>query len=1028
MEKLVSFCIDRPRLVNMFMLVVACMGLVSLSGARYETLPKMEMGVINVTTFKPGASPEEIELGVTLPLEEELLKVDGVSSVSSRSMENMSLITVYLNSDPDQHDETMTDLQQALDRAQSRLPKDLIEKPLINELGSDKIAIATISISGKVSESLLRDQARLIEKKIRSVAGVSGVSMSGYRRGEIAVQLHPDKQVQLGISIDEIRQAVANRNVRDSGGSVMSVVSEKKVMTVGQFSDPREIADVIVRSRQPGNEILIRDIATVAPSFERWQEQLITNGEVSISLHIKKNRDADLLKTINNIRAFVDDAQITAPAGVRLEIEGDISKMTRGMISTLLNNAGMGLISVFLILWLFLGRQLALWVSIGIPFVVLGTFYFLQFTGHSINLMTMLAMILMLGMLVDDSIVTGEVIQRFRELGYAPREAAIRGTMSVSSPILVSLLTTMLAFAPLFFLSGVEGQYVAVFPVVVIIMLGTAFLQSKFILPNHLARANLKIEPAAWIEKSSRFYDKAIRKLLAHRYTSFGYLSLAFITIMFICLTALKFELHPETAIDTFQIQTEMPNGTPFDKNAEQIKILQERIRNALPQEDLQSITSRIGHHDRDIYGGSEGRNQAWALTNVQMKPYNTMKMDPREVMNIVRKTVNEIRQEGIFTQISAHTVSGSPVLGKPIEVEVMSEGDERFTVAEDLKEFISNMDGVTDVWDSRVIGKDALELEFDHAKLAAYGLSVRQVADAIRVAMDGLIMMDQQTASERIFYRLKLENNEDNHISDLKDQFIINNQGKPVALSSIARLVLKPGDSDVKHFAGRRTVSVYGEIDRNVTDLKTVNAKVKAFIHDYKAKHNLPQVSFYQGGEIQQQDASVGEVGIAFATCLLLSFFVLVILFNSYSQALLVLAVIPFGIIGVFISFLIQGFPLSFLSLIGVLGLVGVLINNAVVMVHTLNTGKREINEDAIARRALTRFRPIIITSFTTLVGLVPTAYGWGGYEPAVVPMVMAMLWGVFFGTTVTLFMLPVLYYINQDVRAYLSRVFRGR
>lgn len=1027
MDKLISFCIDRPRLVNMFMLVVACMGLVSLGNARYETLPKMEMGVINVTTFKPGASPEEIELGVTLPLEDELLKVDGVSQVSSRSMENMSLITVYLNNDPDMHDATMTDLQQALDRAQSRLPKDLIEKPLINELGSDKIAIATINISGKVSETLLRDQARLIEKKIRSVSGVSGVMMSGYRRAEVAVQIKPDKQLQLGISIDEIRSAVANRNVRDSGGSVMSVVSEKKVMTVGQFSDPMDIADVIVRSRQPGNDVLISDIATVAPTFERWQEQLITNGEVSISLHIKKNREADLLKTINNIRAFVEETKLTSPAGVSISIEGDISKMTRGMISTLLNNAGMGLISVFLILWLFLGRQLALWVSIGIPFVVLGTFYFLQFTGHSINLMTMLAMILMLGMLVDDSIVTGEVIQRFRELGYAPREAAIRGTMSVSSPILVSLLTTMLAFAPLFFLSGVEGQYVAVFPVVVIIMLGTAFLQSKFILPNHLSRANLKIEPAQWVERASVIYDRVLRKLLSRRYASFGYLTLIFISIMFICLSALKFELHPETAVDTFQIQTEMPNGTPFDVNSAEIIKLQERLRAALPAEDLSSITSRIGHHDRDIYGGSEGRNQAWALTMVQMKPYNTLKMDPREAMRIVRQTVEEIRKEEVFSQISAHTVSGSPVLGKPIEVEVMSESDLRFIAAEDLKEFIGTLPGVTDVWDSRVIGKDALELEFDHAKLAAYGLSVRQVADAIRVAMDGLIMMDQQTASERIFYRLKLDRDGENHISDLKDQFIINNKGKPVALSSIATLVLKPGDSDVKHFAGRRTVSVYGEIDRKITDIKQVNAAVAKYIQEYKAKNNIPEVSFHQGGEMQQQDASVGEVGIAFATCLLLSFFVLVILFNSYSQALLVLSVIPFGIIGVFISFLVQGFPLSFLSMIGVLGLVGVLINNAVVMVHTLNTGKREINEDAIARRALTRFRPIIITSFTTLVGLVPTAYGWGGYEPAVVPMVMAMLWGVFFGTTVTLYMLPVLYYINQDIRNFLSKKIRG-
>ncbi|WP_235015579.1 efflux RND transporter permease subunit [Oceanicoccus sp. KOV_DT_Chl] len=318
-------------------------------------------------------------------------------------------------------------------------------------------------------------------------------------------------------------------------------------------------------------------------------------------------------------------------------------------------------------------------------------------------------------------------------------------------------------------------------------------------------------------------------------------------------------------------------------------------------------------------------------------------------------------------------------------------------------------------------MGKSALDLQFDYGKLAAYGLNVKQVSDAIKVAMDGLIIGEQQTAVERMYYRLNMQHEDEPSMSELMDLFIINQRGEPVALRSVAEFVMRPGDADIKHYAGRRTVTVYAEIDRQLTDVSTINNRLSEYVRDYQRTHTIPSVSFFQGGEIEQQQQSMGDITIAFVTCLLLSFMVLVALFNSYSQPLIVLAVLPFGMVGVFMAFAIQGLPLSFLAIVGVLGLVGVLLNNSVVMVHTLNTGKRKIDDEAIVRRAVTRFRPIVITSLTTLVGLVPAAYGLGGEDPLVTPMVMAMVWGVMFGTVVSLLMLPCIFAINQDIRAKL-------
>ena len=327
MRGVITFCVDHPKLINLLMVVVALLGVLSFKSARYEITPEMNMGVVNITTTKPGAGPEEIELAVTLVLEEELLKVDGVKKVYSKSLENMSLITLHLDQDAEDKTQVINEVQQALDRAQTRLPKDLLEKPRLDELGSNNFGVMEVHLTGTVSESLLRDMGRVLEKKLRTLPGIAGIDMHGYRKPEVEIQIDPNKRLQLGISSSEVSQALAERNIRDSGGALMSLSSEKKVLAVGQLDNPLDVKDIVLRSGGPGNEVLVGDISTVLPGYEPWNLMVLSDGSLALKLVIKKKSSADLLTVTKTLREFLAKQQEVAPPGVDIRIVDECGKL-----------------------------------------------------------------------------------------------------------------------------------------------------------------------------------------------------------------------------------------------------------------------------------------------------------------------------------------------------------------------------------------------------------------------------------------------------------------------------------------------------------------------------------------------------------------------------------------------------------------------------------------------------------------------------------------------------------------------------
>ena len=1026
MRQLTGWFVDRPLVVTMIMVMVFAMGFLTIADMRYEYNPAVDMGVVNITTIKAGAGPEEVELAITLPLEEELLEVEGVKKVYSNSMENLSVITISLDLDAAEKQEIMRNIQQAVDRAFARLPQDLREKPRIEELSTLVTPVMEVHVTGDVPETLLREVARTVADGLREVEGIASVEKRGYRRPEVRIMLNSAKLAKLGISHNEIITAIRARNKRDSGGAVDSFVTEKNIIAIGQFRDPLEIETVVVRSGAPGNTVLLRDVATFASDYEDWDIQTRVNGRLSIALQARKKTLSDELHTAANVRAFVDT--LSLPQGVELVLVADISRLTVNMLDVLGGNALLGLMSVLVLLCYFLQVRFALWVTLGIPFAVCLAFLLMASIDVTINAMSLTAIILIMGVLVDDAVVVSENTQRLRSAGMSRKEASIEGAAQVSQPVIFSALTTMLAFAPLLFLGGISGEFMWFLPASVIILLCASLFESLCLLPSHLAGVPMRaMDPARpAFDRLHAFYHRTITVWLRHRYRTLILFLVMFIAVMALGALTIKFSLFPDIDIDTVHVKVELPVGSRFDQTVAKVSQLEKDLRQFVVAEDLLAITSQIGHHDTDFYGATEGRNHAWALVAVQLEPLGR-RSGNTNTYDVVTKMQDWGAQQSGFKSLVVQAQTDVPVAGKPIQVEVISSGDERYDVADRIGDFLRAHTAVTNTWTSATPGKDVIELEVNHALLNARGLTMEHLITAMRIAVDGLVVDELQTLDERVSYRLQLPLSDAGKLKTLESLAVVNDNGQAIYLNAIARFSLRPGEADIKHYLGKRTITVYGEIDPEQTSVQQINTELAQWIALQAWNDIYPQLRLNQGGEMEEQSEALGDLGIAAFICLLSIFAVLVILFNSLSQPLLIMLCIPFGLVGVVLCYSLQGLSLGMMAITGVIGLIGVLVNDSLVLLHTINEARRErgvpLSVAEVAGVAHRRFRPILITSVTTAVGLFPTAYGIMGENSYITPMVMSMAWGIVFGGLVSLVLLPVLYMVEQDIRAKLSR-----
>lgn len=1015
---MINYFLKKKTLVHVLTILIVFGGLYSMFHIKRSTYPDVEFDIMMIQTTYPGASAEDVEINVTKKIEDEIKEVRDVEKYLSNSIENFSVVYVWIDQEADDRDQVKDDIRRAVDQV-TDLPKEVTEKPKVEELKSSNVAVLEVAISGTAEEFVLRKFAKDVEDDIKEINGVGSVEKVGYRDREARIYVDLKKLDDYYLSIDEVMLAIQNRNVRDSGGTLESFTDEKKIVTFSEFGDVKDVEDVILRKTFQGKSVRLKDVARVIDGFEDFDVIQRAEMKNSINLLIRSQSNADIIDISQEIQSLLQRANKNKPEGVNINLVIDYSRYTESLLSIVLNNAVIGFLLVLIVLFVFLDRTTAFWTALGIPVSFLGALIFFPVFNIDINFISLITLVLVLGMLVDDAIVVAENISRHREMGKNPMQAAIEAVKEVVWPVTTTVTTTIVAFMSLYFMIGVSGKFVRQIPYVVILALGMSLFESLFMLPSHVTYS--KFHPAKnlkWFDKLKEKYGMFISWVVGHRAkTLVGFIG--FLILSFgVFFGLMRVELFPYDDVDVFYVVAEMPEGTSLEQTADKMKEVEELV-DTLPRSAMQNYTTIVGHHDRDVYGVTAGLKSNWALVTVVLKPARDRDFSSEDLIQKVEKGLLKI--EG-FKRLETDKFNDGPPVGKPITMTFVSNDNQvRRQFADDLMTYLKSIPGTKSLEMDEILGKKELRLKPDYEKMAELQINSAQLARTIRAAFNGLVVTDITKGGEDIEFRVQLAEEQRTHLETLQELTVLNGQGKLIPIGEFTDLEEGRGYQSIRHYNGRRSITITGDVDNTIITGQEVNDKIyDQFEEKVKA---VPGLRMIVGGEEKATQESMLSFAVALVISLIIIYFLLTLLFDSFMQPLIIVSVVPFGLAGVIWTFFVNNMPLSFLGIIGTLGLLGVMVNDSLVMVSHLKDLKvkhgKEFSLDHLKQGCLDRLRPVILTTVTTVVGLIPTILGVGGYEPFVVPLVLSLAGGLVFATPITLVLVPTLYslFAKKDI-----------
>jgi multidrug efflux pump subunit AcrB len=697
----------------------------------------------------------------------------------------------------------------------------------------------------------------------------------------------------------------------------------------------------------------------------------------------------------------------------------------RNRFSVVLTNGAIGLGLVLVLLALFLSVRTAFWVALSIPVTLLGVVFLLPIAGAHMDVIGLTAMLIVIGIIVDDGIIVSENIVARRERGEEPSEAASGGIAEVFKPVFTTMLTTFLAFAPMFFMKGVSGTFVFVIPLVISLALLISLLEVVIALPAHLRPGLRRVRPRSeerghWFDPIRRLFQRVIYVVLRLRYAFIVFSILLFAASIWYTVNHMQFILFPSTAANVFHAYVELPVGSSIERTAEKVVAIEEAIQ-SIPESELASFSTMVGTHGER----EPGEQSHWAMLSVDLVPFAERARTAAQVMESVRALTDSL--DG-FEQISYSVEAGGPPVGQPITIRVIGSDDRlRRALTDSVVAFLGATEGVRDIDRSDKPGKEQIALDIDYTQLARLGLTVADVARTLRIAYDGEVVTSVRYGEEDVDFRVTLAKGRTSTLRELGDLLVPNNQGRLISLDSVARFRSQPGPSTYYHFDGERTTTVTADLVEGVGSPVQITGAV---VNHFDLNQDWPGMRFAIGGEAEETAESFQSLYIAFGIAVVAIYLVLVLLFNSITQPFIVMVAIPFGIIGVIIAFAVHGEPLGFLALMGLVGLSGVAVNDSLVMVSHINDLRKQKPDEpalrVIALGAANRLRAIIMTTVTTVVGLIPLVYGIGGSDPFIAPMALALGYGLLFATPLTVAFVPCMYAVRVDILSIVDRIFR--
>jgi len=1026
MRNIIAYFIRYHVAVNVIIIAFFVFGIVGMVSLKSSFFPLIESKNVAINITYPGASPQEVEEGIVLKIEDNLKGLEGVDRVTSTSRENSGSINVEIEKGRD-IDFMLLEVKNAVDRVPT-FPTGM--EPLI--VSKLQVARQTISfaISGdKIPLATLKQIGRQIENDIRAIDGISQIEISGYPQEEIEIAVNENSLLAYNLSFADVSQAVGNANILVTGGNIKTNAEEYLIRANNRSYFGDEFSNIIVKADPSGQTVRLKDVAIIRDRFSETPNAAYFNGNLSVNTTITSTNTEDLIDSAEKVNVYIEEFNQKYD-NVQLSVVSDLSKTLNGRTELLIENAWMGMALVLIFLSLFLNVRLAFWVAFGLPVAFLGMFIFAGFFNVTINVLSLFGMIIVIGILVDDGIVIAENIFQHHERGKSPIQAAIDGTLEVLPPIISAIITTILAFSIFLFLDSRIGEFFGEVAVIVILTLVVSLVEALIILPAHLAHSKamqpVSNEPKTGIasafaklrvinEMGDRFmawmrdtiYSPFLRFALRYKLLTFGFFGMAILLAFgFIGGGYVRTAFFPRIASDRASIELLMPNGTNEKVTDSIISMIEEKAE-IVNQEFTEKYLKGTGKVLFENVIRKVGPGSAAATLTINMLPGE--------------ERPNEIRSDMVTTRLSELVGpvigveslifgSGGNFGGSPVSVSLLGNNiDELKAAKKELKTALLNNALLKDVADNDPVGIKEIRLKL---KENAYllGLDLRTIMNQVRAGFFGSQAQRFQRGQDEIRVWVRYDRENRSSITDLDEMRIATPSGAKVPLKEIASYTIERGDVAINRLEGQREIQISADM-KNPKDSPTdIMTEIQTTIMpEIQSKYPTVTASYEgQNRELGKLQSSLRLVGLS---VLALIYITIAFTFRSFSQPLMLILLIPFSLTAVTFGHWVHGFPLNILSLLGIIALIGMMVNDGLVLIGKFNSNLRQglKFDDAMYEAGRSRFRAIFLTSITTIAGLTPLIFETSRQAQFLIPMAISIAYGIGFATILTLVLLPI-------------------
>ena len=1016
---------------NLLMITILIAGIFSMqTRIPLEVFPSFETDRISVSVSLRGATPEDVEQGVSIRIEEAVQDLEGIERITSTSSEGSANVNIEVESGYDAR-EILSDVKSRVD-AINTFPVDA-ENPIVS-LAQRKRDVITVTVSGDYGEKEIREFAEQVRDDLLRIPGLTQLELDGVRDYEVTIEVSQDALRQYQLSLNQVSNAIAASSIDISAGNLRTLGGDILLRSKGQAYRKDEFENIVVKTNVDGSIIHLRDVASIDDGFEESPVRTRFNGKQAAFISVFRIGQQSAVEVADLVKDYISERQQTLPVGYQLSYWDDDSQIVKNRLNTLVSNAVQGGILVLALLTMFLRPSIAIWVFVGIPVSFMGAFIAMPLMGATINVMSLFGFILVLGIVVDDAIVTGENVYTHMRNAESGEQAAIRGTQEVATPVTFGILTTVAAFLPLAFIEGARGALFAQLPIVVIPVLLFSLIESKFVLPAHLKYVKLRNEKSKqnrfeqWQQKFADGFEASIIKyyqpMLHFALRNKSATLMTFVT-MFIIVLALvtsgwtRFVFFPRVPSETVRMNLTMPTGTPYEVTDKFVT----RISDAAYQLQQKHIDEETGESVIvNILATTGGRGGSAHVGRVR---FEITPPEQRSYDVSSRQLLNEWRR-AIGTIPGAETLTFRAEIGRssdPIDIQLTGTSlDTLRDASEQIKQHLATYPTVFDIADSLSNGKQELQIELTEQG-KALGLTRNNLSSQIRSAYFGAQVQRVQRGRDDVRVMVRLPLKERQSVATLEQILVQTPNGDSVPLAHVAKLIPGQSPSAINRIDRYRTANITADVEKDNTNMTTLQASLKEYLDELVLQY--PGVSHSLEGEAKEQRESFASLGWGLVFVFFVIYCLLAIPFKSYWQPMAVMSIIPFGILGAVIGHWIMGMSLSIMSLLGMLALIGVVVNDSLVLVDFINKKREEGYSlmEGVLTAGASRVRPVMLTSLTTFFGLMPLLFEKSTQAQFLIPMAVSLGFGILFATLITLVLVPVNYLILDNIAGWFGK-----